>query len=90
MLILKPRSLEPNLLDSRIVDFDGVSFHISTPQSKSIIKFSVLMQCFKELVQWGAIEMLQREYGPYYQSEIEEGYDLSLEFDLQKLPEAKG
>ncbi|RHZ81380.1 hypothetical protein Glove_120g223 [Diversispora epigaea] len=82
--------LEPIALDSKIVDFDGVSYRISTtPQTKSVITFSLLMQCFKELVQLGAKEMLQKEYGSYYQTQIEQGYDFSLQFDLQKLPEDK-
>ncbi|RIB27056.1 Arp2/3 complex, 34 kd subunit p34-Arc-domain-containing protein [Gigaspora rosea] len=81
--------LEPAVLDMTVVDFDGVSYRISTPQSKNIIRFSMLMQCFKELIQWGAQEMLQKEYGAYILPQTESGYDFSLEFDLQKLPEDK-
>ncbi|RIA95505.1 arp2/3 complex [Glomus cerebriforme] len=81
-------NLEPTTLDMTVVDFDGVSYHLSTPVSKSVIKFSLVMQCYKELVKWGAQDMLQREYGPYYIPK-EEGYDVTLEFDLQKLPEDK-
>ncbi|CAG8733220.1 4939_t:CDS:2, partial [Racocetra fulgida] len=81
--------LEPTALDMTAVDFYGVSYRISTPQSKNIIKFSMLMQCFKELVQWGAQDMLHKEYGAYILAETESGYDFSLEFDLQKLPEDK-
>ncbi|CAB4431528.1 unnamed protein product [Rhizophagus irregularis] len=81
-------NLEPTVLDMTVVDFDGVAYHLSTPESKSVIKFSLIMQCYKELVQWGAQDMLQREYGPYCVPK-EDGYDVTLEFDLQKLPEDK-
>ncbi|CAG8454120.1 11856_t:CDS:2 [Scutellospora calospora] len=81
--------LEPTTLDMTVVDFDGVSYHISTPQSKNVIKLSMQMRCFEDLVQWGAQEMLQKEYGDYIQPDTEGGYDFSLEFDLQKLPEDK-
>ncbi|CAG8439824.1 13272_t:CDS:2 [Funneliformis caledonium] len=79
----------PTALDMIVVDFDGVSYHISTSESTSVIKFSISMQCYKELVQWGAQDMLQREYGPYCVSNTEEGYDFTLEFNLQNLPEDK-
>ncbi|CAG8561249.1 13878_t:CDS:2 [Acaulospora colombiana] len=81
--------LEPTALDMTVVDFDGVSYRISTFQSKNVIKFSVVMQCYKELLQWGVQDMLQREYSPYCQTETEAGYDLSLEFVLQELPESR-
>ncbi|CAG8588877.1 15270_t:CDS:2 [Funneliformis mosseae] len=79
----------PTALDMIVVDFDSVSYHISTSESTSVIKFSISMQCYKELVQWGAQDMLQREYGPYCVSNTEEGYDFTLEFNLQNLPEDK-
>jgi len=37
------------------------------------------MQCYKELAQWGAQDMLQKEYGPYYIPN-ESQYDVTLEF----------
>ncbi|CAG8589835.1 783_t:CDS:2 [Diversispora eburnea] len=79
-------SLETTTLDSKIVDFDGVSYRISNSQSRNIIKFSLSMQCFNEL---GAKDLLQKEYGSYCQTQIEEGYDFSLEFDVLNLPENK-
>ena len=72
-----------------VVDFDGVIYHLSTPESKSVIKFSLSMQCYKELSQWGAQEMLEREYGPYCVPN-EGQYDVTLEFNLSNLPEDKG
>ena len=47
------------------------------------------MKCFKELLQYGAQEVLEREYGPYIVSP-EAGYDFSVLVDLQQLPEETG
>ena len=60
-------------------------FHVSTPESKSKILISINVRCFKELVQYGAQEVLQREYGPYIVSP-EPGYDFSVQIDLENLP----
>ncbi|CAJ0639668.1 16284_t:CDS:2 [Entrophospora sp. SA101] len=81
--------LEPTILDMTVVDFDGVYYYISTPKSKDVITFSLYMQCYKELVKFGAYDMLKKEYGQYISSEIENNYDFTLEFDLQKLPADK-
>jgi actin related protein 2/3 complex subunit 2 len=68
-----------------VSDFDGVTFHLSTPESKTKILISINVKCFKELVQYGAQEVLEREYGPYIVSP-EPGYDFSVQIDLENLP----
>lgn len=68
-----------------VSDFDGVTFHLSTPESKSKILISINVKCFKELVQYGAQAVLEREYGAYIVSP-EPGYDFSVEIDLENLP----
>ncbi|KAJ5239665.1 hypothetical protein N7468_004284 [Penicillium chermesinum] len=68
-----------------VSDFDGVTFHLSTPKSKTKILISINVKCFKELVQYGAEEVLKREYGPYIVSP-EPGYDFSVQIDLEDLP----
>lgn len=70
-------------------DFDGVTFHISTPETKTQILVSLQIRCFKELVQYGAQDVLQREYGQYVVSP-ETGYDFSVLVDLENLPAEKG
>lgn len=70
-------------------DFDGVTFHISTPESKTKILISISVKCFGELVRYGAESVLQREYGPYITS-AEAGYDFSVLLDLEKLPADQG
>jgi len=47
------------------------------------------VKCFPELVQYGAQDVLQREYGPYI-VEPESGYDFSVVVDLDGLPAEQG
>ena len=62
-----------------------MTFHVSTPESKSKILISISLKCFRELVEYGAQEVLEREYGPYIVSP-EAGYDFSILIDLEQLP----
>lgn len=70
-------------------DFDGVTFHISTPEAKTKILVSINVKCYAELVQYGAQAVLEREYGPYIVAP-ESGYDFSVQVDLDDLPEDQG
>lgn len=79
----------PVAIDQVVSDFDGVTFHICTPESKSKIVISISVKCFPELVQYGAQDVLQREYGPYIVSP-EAGYDFSIMVDLEQLPAEQG
>ncbi|KAK2858399.1 hypothetical protein FQN49_004768 [Arthroderma sp. PD_2] len=75
----------PASIDQVVSDFDGVTFHVSTPETKSKILISIAVRCFRELVQYGAQGVLEREYGPYIVSP-EPGYDFSILIDLDALP----
>ncbi|EOD47972.1 putative arp2 3 complex 34 kda subunit protein [Neofusicoccum parvum] len=75
----------PVSIDQIVSDFDGVTFHISTPESKTKIVISIAVRCFQELVKYGAQEVLEREYGPYIIAP-ESGYDFSIQVDLEDLP----
>jgi len=83
-----------------VSDFDGVTYHITAPPllsetqerdgaTKSQIQVSISVKCFPELVQYGAQDVLQREYGPYI-VEPESGYDFSVVVDLDGLPAEQG
>ncbi|KAJ5103909.1 Actin-related protein 2/3 complex subunit 2, partial [Penicillium argentinense] len=78
-------SATPASIDQVVSDFDGVTFHLSTPESKTKILISINVKCFKELVQYGAQAVLEREYGPYIVTP-EPGYDFSVQVDLENLP----
>ncbi|KAI8630576.1 Arp2/3 complex [Xylariaceae sp. FL1651] len=75
----------PASIDQTVSDFDGVTFHISTPETKTQILVSIQIRCFKELVHYGAEDVLQREYGQYVVAP-ENGYDFSVLVDLENLP----
>ncbi|KAI9495414.1 Arp2/3 complex, 34 kd subunit p34-Arc-domain-containing protein [Zychaea mexicana] len=72
-------------VDMTIVDFDGVTYYISTPETKSVLHISLQWACFQELVKYGATDILQREYGSYLAPQPEQGYDLTLVIDLDSV-----
>jgi actin related protein 2/3 complex, subunit 2 len=76
----------PVSIDQIVSDFDGVTFHISTPTTKTKIVVSLSVKCYRELLQYGAKSILQREYGNYI-TDPEAGYDFSILIDLDQLPE---
>ena len=82
-------SAPPVNIDQTVSDFDGVTFHISTPESKSKILVSIQVKCFNELLNYGAQQVLEREYGPYVVAP-ENGYNFSVLVDLDGLPDDKG
>jgi actin related protein 2/3 complex, subunit 2 len=83
--ILSPTGPSPSSIDQIVSDFDGVTFHISTPASKSQILISLSVKCYRELLSHGAESVLQREYGAYITTP-EPSYDFSILIDLETLP----
>ncbi|KAG7292087.1 hypothetical protein NEMBOFW57_002119 [Staphylotrichum longicolle] len=78
----------PVSIDQTVSDFDGVTFHISTPETKTKIMVSIQIRCFQDLLRYGAEEVLNREYGQYVVAP-EPGYDFSIVVDLENLPAEK-
>lgn len=79
----------PVNIDQTVSDFDGVIFHISTPEAKTKIQVSIQIKCWRDLVKYGAEQVLNREYGEYVVPP-EPGYDFSVTVDLENLPAEKG
>ncbi|KAF9052354.1 arp2/3 complex 34 kDa subunit [Hymenopellis radicata] len=79
---------KPTSLDVKFVDYDGVRFHLSTPQKKSQVLLSMHIRCWDELVKYGAMGILQREYGALLSASAEPDYNVSLEIDLEQVPAA--
>ncbi|KAJ8101074.1 Arp2/3 complex, 34 kd subunit p34-Arc-domain-containing protein [Lipomyces tetrasporus] len=77
---------QPVSIDQVISDFDNVTYHISTPESKTKILISLSIKCFNDLQKYGVEELLRQEYGPYIVSPPETGYDFSMVIDLDQLP----
>lgn len=74
--------------DITLVDFDGVQFHVSTPDpnQKNLLQVSIQWRCINELMQHGAGAALKDYYGPFVQSSPEQGYDVTLRIDLNNVP----
>lgn len=80
----------PSSLDVQFVDYDGVRFHLSTPQVKTTLLLSMHIRCWPELEQYGALDILRREYGALLAPQPEPEYNVSLEIDLTAAPTDPG
>lgn len=74
----------------QFVDYDGVRFHLSTPESKTVLLLSMNIRCWDELVRYGAVDVLKREYGSLLSAQVEPDYNVSLEVDLVQAPPEGG
>ncbi|KAJ3333901.1 hypothetical protein HDU76_001382 [Blyttiomyces sp. JEL0837] len=81
---------EPDKLLLTVSDFDGVTYSITTPESKTVLIFSMSMKCYPELRAYGADQVLAREYGSLLMRTPEPGFEVSLRIDLEALPADKG
>lgn len=73
-------------VDVTIADFDGVLFHISNLNGdKTKIRVSISLKFYRQLQEHGADELLRREYGALL-TPPEEGYNVTLLFDLENIP----
>ncbi|ODN92803.1 arp2/3 complex 34 kDa subunit [Cryptococcus wingfieldii CBS 7118] len=82
------KSPRPSKADIQFVDYDNVRFHLSTPSSKTQILLSMAIQCWPDLVKYGAKEHLQQEFAGFLvgDGDVEPEYDVSLLIDLENLP----
>ena len=83
-------SCRPTSLDVQFVDFDNVRFHLSTPDRKTALLLSMHIYCWDELVRYGALDILRREYGSLVQAQPESEYNVSLVIDLDTVPPEGG
>ena len=68
-----------------LADFDGVLYRISNPPGdKTKINVSIALKFYAELVSHGAHDVLAREYGSRLLADAEEGYDVTVQVDLNK------
>ncbi|KAG0285090.1 hypothetical protein BGZ96_010630 [Linnemannia gamsii] len=68
-------------------DFSGISYHLSTPSKENLsqLRLSIHWDCWVQLMQYGAMDVLEREYGQWIASSPEQGYDFTLEFNIDGL-----
>ncbi|KFM75143.1 putative actin-related protein 2/3 complex subunit 2, partial [Stegodyphus mimosarum] len=79
---------KPESVEVTIADFDGVLFHISNLNGdKTKVRVSISLKFYRELQEHGADELLKREYGPLLTTP-EEGYNVTLLFDLENIPKS--
>lgn len=80
---------KPEAVAVKFADFDGVMFNISNPGGdKSKVMLSCSLKFYRELQQHGADELLRREYGNLMVEPPEDGYNVSLVFDLNAVPQS--
>lgn len=79
-------------MDIQFVDYDNVRFHLSTEESKTVVTLSMAIQCWPDLVKYGARDHLATTYGEYLldDSQTEPEYNVSLRIDLEKIPSSPG
>lgn len=77
---------KPDVVDVTVADFDGVLYHVSNPgEDRTKVRVSISLKFYKDLQEHGADELIQREYGQYL-TEPEDGYNVSILFDLENIP----
>eukprot|EP01137_Pigoraptor_chileana_P015685 Opistho-2@71966 len=81
-------SSKPESVDITVADFDGILFHMSTPESKSKILLSISIKCWDELKGHDVEGLLKRKYGDLI-APTESGYNFTVQYDLEKLPADK-
>lgn len=82
---------KPEIMDMTLAEFDGVTYHVSTPfpEERNKIRISMYMKCYKsELVKYGVNDIMKREYGLLLSSEPEAGHDVTVDIDQSTLTEA--
>jgi len=57
---------------------------------KTLLLLSMHIRCWAELVNYGAVEVLQREYGALLKPDAEPEFNVSLEIDLEQIPTDPG
>lgn len=81
---------EETSLDRLLTDFDFTTYHVSTPESKDKILFSIAIKCWNDLDKYGASQLLKEKYGKYPFIQIlnsgacEPGYDVSLYVSIKE------
>jgi len=61
-----------------------------TPDKKTTLILSMSIRCWDQLAKYGANEIMKREYGARVAAQAEPQFNVTLEFDLEKIPPAGG
>jgi actin related protein 2/3 complex subunit 2 len=72
-------------VDITLADFDGTQYHIATNATqRNLVTVSISWPCISQMKQFGTDAKVQSFYGPLVTS-TENGYDYTLQFDLDNL-----
>jgi len=69
-----------------VADFDGVLFKLSTADKPTTLILSLKWKVASELLKHGGSEELKSVYGNFYKSSPEQGWDVTIEFDIDAIP----
>uniref|UniRef100_A0A0M3JFW2 Arp2/3 complex 34 kDa subunit n=1 Tax=Anisakis simplex TaxID=6269 RepID=A0A0M3JFW2_ANISI len=81
---------KPDSVDVRFADFDGVVYHISNLDAdryKIMVSDSFVTFIIYKSTALMTLQLLKREYANYLMSQPEPGYNVSILYDLNALPE---
>ena len=79
---------KPEPCDVRLCDFDGAKFRVFVDaEAPTIVYVSIFVRCYADLYDNGAAEMIANVYEGLFTEEAEDGFDLTLCFDIANLPD---
>lgn len=88
-LLSRFQCAKPEAVEVVAADFDGILYHISNLNGdKGKILVSISVKFYKEIQEIGGVEFLMKEYEGFV-CDVESGYNFSIVFDVEKLPEDK-
>ena len=85
--VLTDKFDRPSSVDQTFTDFDGVAYHLESTKAGPLT-LSMDIKCWPELVDAGAMDIIQREYAQWVRAHVEPDYSVTLEFDYAKVPAA--
>jgi len=79
---------KPPVIDYKCADFDGAIFHVSSSEANpSLVTISLQSTAAPALLKSGGDQLLKEKYGAALVA-AESGYDVSLQYDLDKIAPA--
>lgn len=87
--LLSKHFAKAGAVDQTLADFDGVRYHVESTKTGPLT-LSMSVNCWDDLAQCGCLDILKREYGPYVKSDTEVGYNITLEFGQDAIPQEEG
>jgi hypothetical protein len=87
--LLTKHFAKPTSGDQTLTDFDGVRYHVESSKSGPLT-LSMSINCWRELEATGVSGILSREYGNYIRSDTSSGYNVTLEFTPETIPQDEG